>query len=214
MTKIQIFIVDDHPVVRRGLKSLLSNYDDLIVLEDADTLASAREGITKHNPDVVLLDIRLQNESGLDLLDWIKVEHPQIKVIVLTSFGDDEYVLRALNSGASGYILKSGSDELLCDAVRVVYRNGNVLSSQVTEQLVQAFSERDASSLRKNSEFNEEELKILRLLVDGASNDMIAAELYMSVASIKRRLQKIFYKLSVANRSLAIAETVRRELLS
>jgi len=211
MMTIDILIVDDHPVVRRGLNSLLSNYDDLHVVGEADTLEHAKTQVDDHEPDVVILDIRFQDESGLDLLDWIQDRYPQIRVIVLTSFSDEEYVTRALEGGASGFILKSGSDELLCDAVRAVYHNGHVLSSKVTEQLIQSFLSDD--HVGDSCEFNEEELKILRLLVDGASNDHIAGELYMSVASVKRRLQKIFNKLGVNNRSLAIAETVRRKLL-
>lgn len=211
MNAIQILIVDDHPVVRRGLNSLLSNYDDLAVIGEAGTLDEAKSSLDHHQPDVMILDIRLQEESGLDLLDWVQDEYPDIRVIVLTSFSDEEYVTRALEGGASGYILKSGSDELLCDAVRAVYHNGHVLSSKVTEQLIQSFLGSD--TLNDTCEFTDEELKILRLLVDGASNDTIASELFMSVASVKRRLNKIFSKLGVSNRSLAIAETVRRKLL-
>lgn len=211
MNTIHILIIDDHPVVRRGLNSLLSNYDDLKVIGEAGTLDEAQAQLETHQPDVVILDIRLQDESGLDLLDWIQDEYPTIRVIILTSFGDEEYVTRALQGGASGYILKSGSDELLCDAVRAVHHNAHVLSSKVTEQLIQSFLNTDSAS--ETCEFTDEELKILRLLVDGASNDVIANELFMSVASVKRRLNKIFSKLGVNNRSLAIAETVRRKLL-
>jgi len=208
---IKIMIVDDHPVVRRGLSSLLSNYDDLDVMAESDTLSDAKTKLQGSQPDVLILDIRLQDESGLDLLDWIQDEYPDVRVIVLTSFSDEEYVTRALQGGASGFILKSGSDELLCDAVRAVFHNGHVLSSKVTEQLIQSFF--NADTVVDTCEFTDEELQILRLLVDGASNDQIAGELYMSVASVKRRLNKIFNKLGVNNRSLAIAETVRRKLL-
>jgi len=213
MTAIQIFIVDDHPIVRRGLRSLLSNYDDFIVVGEATNVDEAMLDIDNSSADVVLLDIRLPGKSGLDLLDWIKAHHPELKVIILTSFDADEHVYRALRNGAQGFVLKSSSDELLGDAIRTVYRGGRVLSPQVTKQLVEHFSGEGDLLDGIGSEFTPEELHILRLLVDGANNDEIAAELYMSVASIKRRLQKIFAKLGVNNRSLAIAETVRRGLL-
>lgn len=212
MGSIQILIVDDHPVVRRGLKSLLSNYEDFVVIGEAGTLTQAQDLISTHTIDVVILDVRLQDESGLDLLDWIKTQNLGIRVIMLTSFSDEEYVTHALQSGASGFILKSGSDELLCDAIRAVYHNGHVMSSRITEQLILSYINQDTQP--DTLEFSEEELKILRLLVDGASNDAIANELFMSVASVKRRLQKIFGKLGANNRSLAIAEAVRRKLLS
>lgn len=213
---IKLLIVDDHPVVRRGLKSLLSTYEDFDILGEAEDFASGVTQIEQLNPDIVLLDIRLPGQSGLDLLDWIKRHHPKLKVIILTSFDDDEHVQRALSRGAHGYILKSGSDEMLADAIRAVYHNGRVLSSQVTEQLMARLSEDDDRSHldAREPDFNEEERQILKLLVDGANNDEIASELFMSVATVKRRLQKIFTKLNVDNRSRAIAETVRRKLLS
>jgi DNA-binding NarL/FixJ family response regulator len=210
MNVIKIFIVDDHPVVRRGLKSLLSNYDDFEVVGEAGDVDTAVNSLCHVNTDVVLLDIRLPGKSGLVLLEWIQERQSHIKVLILTSFDDDEYVMRALRGGAFGFILKSDSDETLCGAIRAIYRDGLVLNPQVTEYIVQNLAE--ASSI--DDEFSEEELKILHLLVDGANNDDIATELYMSVASVKRRLQKIFAKLNVTNRSRAIAETVRRNLLS
>lgn len=210
MNPIRIFIVDDHPVLRRGLKSLLSNYADFAVLGEAADIASAKAGLSAEKADVVLLDIRLVNESGLDLLDWLKAEQPETRVIILSSFDDNEYIQRALRHGAQGFILKSGSDELLCDAVRTVYRNGRVLSPEITEALLQATTE---PSNPEEHDFGEEELQILRLLVDGESNEEMADQLYMSIATLKRRLQRIFMKLGVDSRALAIAETLRRRIL-
>jgi DNA-binding NarL/FixJ family response regulator len=208
MNPIRIFIVDDHPVLRRGLKSLLSNYEDFSVLGEAADIASAKTALLHNRADVVLLDIRLVNESGLDLLDWIKREQAETRVIILSSFDDNEYIQRALRTGADGFILKSGSDELLCDAVRTVYRDGRVLSPEITEALLQS-----PETTPDEHDFNDEELQILRLLVDGESNEAMAAHLYMSIASLKRRLHRIFVKLEVDSRALAIAETLRRKVL-
>jgi DNA-binding NarL/FixJ family response regulator len=208
MNPIRIFIVDDHPVLRRGLKSLLSNYEDFSVLGEAADIASAKTALLDNRADVVLLDIRLVNESGLDLLDWIKREQAETRVIILSSFDDNEYIQRALRTGADGFILKSGSDELLCDAVRTVYRDGRVLSPEITEALLQS-----PETTPDEHDFNDEELQILRLLVDGESNEAMAAHLYMSIASLKRRLHRIFVKLEVDSRALAIAETLRRKVL-
>jgi DNA-binding NarL/FixJ family response regulator len=208
MNPIRIFIVDDHPVLRRGLKSLLSNYEDFSVLGEAADITSAKAALLDNRADVVLLDIRLVNESGLDLLDWIKREQAETRVIILSSFDDNEYIQRALRTGADGFILKSGSDELLCDAVRTVYRDGRVLSPEITEALLQS-----PETAPDEHDFNDEELQILRLLVDGESNEAMAAHLYMSIASLKRRLHRIFVKLEVDSRALAIAETLRRKVL-
>jgi DNA-binding NarL/FixJ family response regulator len=212
MSRIRIHIVDDHPVVRRGLKSLLSNYDDFKVVGESATVIEGKQHVSELMPDIVLLDVRLPGESGLDLLKWLREHHAQLKVLILTSFDDDEIVVEALQRGAHGFILKSSSDEMLCDAIRAVYRNGRVLSPQVTDQLIQQVTT-GANTTPASTEFSNEEYKILRLLVDGASNDEIASKLYISIATVKRRLQKIFQKLDVMNRSTAIAETVRRKLL-
>jgi two-component system, NarL family, response regulator DevR len=202
MNTIRIFIVDDHPIVRRGIKSLLSNHGDFEVVGEAGTVSAAFEFIQQDTPDVVLLDIRLPGESGLELLDKIKTF--DTKVLILTSFDDDEHVLAALRGGAHGFVLKNVSDEMLCGAIRTIHQGGRV---QVTQQMTAdktPFAEHD---------LNEEELRILRLLIEGASNDQMAAELYMSVASIKRKLRHIFTKLNVQNRAQAAAVIVQRNLL-
>lgn len=209
MTAIRIHLVDDHPVVRRGLKSLLSNHGDFEVVGESATVAEGQQHIPELVPDVVLLDIRLPGASGLDLLRWLRQEQAQIKVLILTSFDDDEYIMEALRRGAHGFVLKSSSDELLCDAIRTVYRNGRVLSPQVTEHLMQQVGD----ELEGDAEFTLEELRIMQMLVDGASNEDIASSLYISMATAKRRLQRIFIQLDVSNRSQAVAEVVRRSLL-
>lgn len=211
MIPLRIHIVDDHPVVRRGLMSLLSNHDDFVVVGESATIEEGRQHIAELTPDVVLLDIRLQGESGLDLLRWLRQEQPQIRVLILTSFDDHEYVVEALRRGAHGFILKNSSDEVLCDAIRAVHRNERVLSPQITEQLIQQAVENIISP--DTTDFTDEERRILRMLVDGASNEDIASELYISVATAKRRLQRIFAKLAVSNRSQAVATILRRKLL-
>jgi DNA-binding NarL/FixJ family response regulator len=212
MTKIRIHIVDDHPVVRHGLKSLLSNFDDFIIVGESASVDESKTWIGDLEPDIVLLDLRLPGASGLDLLSWLRQEYPQIKALILTSFDDDEHIVSALRRGAHGFILKSSSDEMLCDAIRAVYRNGRVLSPQVSEQLVQQAVD-GIDSEAETGDFSAEELTILRALVDGMSNDEIARILYISVATVKRRLHKIFTKLDVDNRSQAVAQSIRRRLL-
>jgi DNA-binding NarL/FixJ family response regulator len=211
MDTIRIFIVDDHPIVRRGIKSLLSNHSDFEVVGEAGTVSAAFEFIQQHTPDIVLLDIRLPGESGLELLDKIKTF--DTKVLILTSFDDDEHLLAALRGGAHGFILKNVSDEMLCGAIRTIHQGGRVLSPQVTEQMVQQLIIEPEKPPLAEHDLSEEELCILRLLIEGASNDQIAAELYMSVASIKRKLRQIFTKLNVQNRAQAAAVIVQRNLL-
>jgi DNA-binding NarL/FixJ family response regulator len=159
---------------------------------------------------VVLLDIRLPDDSGLSLLKQIRREAIPTRVLVLTSFDDEEYVMGALREGANGFIIKNASDDRLTGAIRAVYRDERVFSPQITEQIVQQVV---AEQERASQGFSEEERKILRLVVTGASNDDIAAELYMSLTSVKRKLRTIFSKLKVQNRAQAAAEAVQRDLI-
>jgi DNA-binding NarL/FixJ family response regulator len=211
MNTIRILIVDDHPVVRRGIVSLLSNHADFEVVGEADTVRSALELAEQRAPDIVLLDVRLPNESGLDLLTQLRDRN--MKVLVLTSFDDEEHVRVALQNGAAGFVLKSVSDDMLCGAIRTIYQGGRVLSAQITEQMVQQLTGAVPGSGPQETTFTEEERRIIRLLIEGASNDRIAAEVYMSVASIKRKLRTIFTKLNVQNRAQAAAAIVQRRLV-
>lgn len=211
MNPIRILIVDDHPVVRRGIVSLLSNHDDLEVVGQAEKVQDALKLLHALRPNVVLLDIRLPGESGLDLLDHIRTV--DAKILILTSFDDEEHILEALQGGAHGFILKSVSDEMLCGAIRTVHEGGRVMSPQITERMLhQLTTEPDAQTL-DNVHFDEQELRIIHLLVTGDSNDEMAAELYMSVASIKRKLRQIFTKLNVHNRAQAAAVIVQRGIV-
>jgi two-component system, NarL family, response regulator DevR len=211
MSAIRILIVDDHPVVRRGIKSLLSNHADFEVVGEAGAVNEALALVERLMPEIVLLDIRLPGASGLELLK--RIRHFETKVLILTSFDDDDHIRVALQGGAHGFILKSVSDEMLCGAIRTVHQGGRVLSPQITEQMVKHLTGEAEQLPFSEVEFNEEELRIIRMLIAGASNDQMAADLYMSVASVKRKLRHIFDKLNVQNRAQAAAVIVQRNLI-
>lgn len=209
MTPIRIIIIDDHPIVRQGIASLLSNYREFVLVGEAENGVDGRELAQTANPDVILLDIRMPGESGLDVLAAILRQQPAARVLMLTSFDDEEYVMTALRSGACGYVLKSVSDDQLVNAIRAVHRGEKVLSSQVTDQVIRhALTEQ--SKVQRPSPLDEEEIAILRLLVKGDSNAEIGAALFMSQTTVKRKLRLIFETLNVQTRAQAAAEAVRR----
>ena len=211
MRAIRILVVDDHPIVRQGITSLLSNYPEFEIVGEADNGQDAVVLAMEEEPDVVLLDIRMPGLSGLEVLRRIRPLQPQARVLMLTSFDDDEYVVGALRAGAQGYVLKNVSDEMLVNAIRGVYRGERVLSPQAAERVVQQLlNEEPAPVPMVDVTFDEEERRILRLLTEGASNVVIADALYMSLSSAKRKLRAIFDKLEVDNRAEAAAEAVRR----
>ncbi|GAB4414172.1 MAG: response regulator transcription factor [Anaerolineae bacterium] len=215
MTQIRILVVDDHQIVRQGIRSLLSNYPDFDIVGEAADGAAALGQVQQLAPDVTLLDIRMPGESGLEVLRQIRQAQPEAKVLMLTSFDDEEYVLEALRAGAQGFVLKNVSDEMLVRAIHAVCRGEHAFSPQITEQVVRWVTAAPAPPVPppKNPAFDPDEQQILHLLVEGASNTAIAGQLYLSQTTLKRKLRKIFAKMEVDSRAQAAAEAVRRGLV-
>jgi len=210
---IRIVIVDDHPIVRQGISSLLSNYDEFELVGEAENGVEGLQLIKMAQPDVTLLDISLPGESGIDILRDIRQQQPEAKVLMLTSYDDEDFVTDALRAGAQGYILKNVSDEMLVQSIKAVYRGERVLSPRVTEKVVKQLIEDKTKTTAPDLDLEEEEITILKLLCEGASNAEIAQSLYMSTTSVKRKLRLIFNKLNVQTRAQAAAEAVRRGLV-
>ena len=208
-----VLVVDDHPIVRQGLRGLLSNYPHFEIVGEA---ASVEEALAVHrrtHPDVSLVDIRLGSESGLDLLDTLLEESPASRVIMVSSFDDDEYVTRSLRAGALGYLLKVDSPSVLVEAIESVAAGQRALSPRVTAKLVEHHllgRGREASS---GPDLDDVEQQMLVLLSRGRSNQQIADELFMSDTTVKRRLRAIFATLGVSRRAEAVGEAARWGLL-
>ena len=213
MEHIRVIVIDDHPIVRQGVRSLLSNYSDMELVGEAEGAASALELAARVRPDVILLDIRLPQMTGVELARLLCRQQPEAKILMLSSFDDQEYVTGALQAGAHGYILKSASDEMLASAVRAVYRGERVLSPVVMDRVVMQFAEYGRERTLRQAGLTDDEGKILGLLAAGASNPKIAGKLYMSETTVKRKLQDIFEKLEVGTRAQAAAEAARRGLV-
>jgi DNA-binding NarL/FixJ family response regulator len=214
MTQIRILVIDDHQIVRQGIRSLLSNYPEFDIVGEAADGATALGQFQALTPDVTLLDIRLPGESGLDILARIRQHQPEAKVLMLTSFDEEEYVIGALRAGAQGFVLKSVSDEMLVQAIHAVCRGEHALSPQITKQMVGWVTAKpDLPPPAEKLGFDQDEQQILHLLVEGASNTAIAAQLYLSPTTLKRKLRKLFAKMEVQTRAQAAAEAVRRGLI-
>ncbi|GIK40169.1 MAG: DNA-binding response regulator [Chloroflexota bacterium] len=213
MTQIRILVVDDHQIVRQGIRSLLSNYPEFDIVGEAADGTAALKQVKRLAPDVTLLDIRLPGESGLEVLRQIRQVQPEARVLMLTSFDDEEYVLNALRAGAQGFVLKSVSDDMLVQAIRSVCRGERALSPQITEQVVRWVATTSPTPPPGKPVFDQDEQQILRLLVEGASNTAIAGQLYLSQTTLKRKLRKIFAKMNVQTRAQAAAEAVKQGLI-
>jgi DNA-binding NarL/FixJ family response regulator len=205
----RVLVVDDHPIVRQGLRSLLSNYPAFEVAGEAAGVDEAIAVYRQVRPDVCLVDIRLGGASGLDLLDHLLELDPHARVIVVSSFDDDEYVTRSLRAGALGYLLKVESPSVLVSAIEAVAAGRRALSARVTANLVdQLVGEAPAGP-----DLDVLERRILSLLSLGRSNQQIADELFMSDTTVKRRLRVLFGKLGVTRRAEAVGAAARKGLL-
>jgi DNA-binding NarL/FixJ family response regulator len=210
---VRVLVVDDHQVVREGVISMLEAADEIEVVGQAANAAEAIQQAKALEPDVILLDIRLPGVSGWEACRTLTKELPQTRVIMLTSFEDEDYLLKALRAGARGYLLKTASHEEIVDAVRSVTRGERLLSAPMVDKLVSRFSKLAREMEKLETGMDEDELEILRQLSRGATNAEIALETNWSEVSVKRKLQAIFDKLGVQDRTSAAVEAVRRGLI-
>lgn len=203
-------IVDDHEVVRLGLSNLLAHQPDWQVVAEAGTSAEALQRVAESNPDIVLMDIRLGQESGIEVCQKIIKNHPATKVIMLTSFADDDLLVRAISAGAVGYVLKQVSNDHLVRTIQLAAEGSGLLNPAATGQaLAQLHSSTHPEAF---AELSARELKILSLIVQGRTNKEIAASLHLSEGTVRNYVGNILDKLGLANRSEATAYAVRHNL--
>jgi DNA-binding NarL/FixJ family response regulator len=209
-----VLVVDDHPIVRQGLRGLLSDYPDFEVVGEAATVEEALAVHRRTRPDVCLVDIRLGSRSGLDLLDALLDDDPDSRVIMVSSFDDAEYVTRSLRTGALGYLLKVDSPAVLVTVIEAVAAGQRALSPHVTASLVDHLVDQAGAAAPGSSPaLDSIERRMLTMLSRGRSNQQIADELFMSDTTVKRRLRALFIKLGVSRRAEAVGEAARLGLL-
>jgi two-component system, NarL family, response regulator DevR len=210
MSPIRILIVDDHPVVRHGLKSLLAGHLDLEVVATAADGAEVLPLLARSPVDVILLDIQMRGQSGIDVARRVRQTHANVKIIILTTYDDESYLHQALSAGVHGYLLKSTSHKTLPDSIRAVSRGEKLLSSSLVSNVVNEYQRLAEEQARREVGLTLDDLKILRAIAQGAGNKQIAGQLFISEATLKRRVQEILEKLGATNRAQAIAEAMRQ----
>lgn len=213
MGRIRVLIADDHPVVRQGLHTFFSKCADLEVAGEAGTGFATLDQVGALQPDVVLLDVRMPGLGGIDVARHLRRLYPEVKVILFTTFDDEEYLFGALHVGAHAYLLKSVSHDSLADAIRSVHAGERLLSPPLVDKVLTRFEELARAKAQQESGLTEQEMQILRAMEGGASNKQIADDLYWSEITVKRKIQDIFEKLGVDNRVKAVAEAIRRGLI-
>ncbi|GGG01518.1 DNA-binding response regulator [Rhodococcoides trifolii] len=202
--KIRVALVDDHPIVRAGFRALLENEPDLDVVGEAESGATAVELVSSTAPDVVLMDLRMPGGDGVTATRELKKRFPTVAVIVVTTYETDADILRAVEAGATGYLLKDARPDELTGAIRGVFRGETVLSPNVAARLVR--------SIRgpKNASLSPREKAVLALVADGKTNSDIGAALFITEATVKTHLLRIFGKLDVSDRTAAVTTALDR----
>ncbi len=210
---IRVLIVEDHPVFRYGLRSLLANDPAIEIVSEADGAAGALSDVERFRPDVVLLDIRMPGPSGIDVARELRRRHPDTKVLILTAHDDDEYLLDAMRAGVHGYLLKNTAHEVLTSAIRRVHAGQRLLTSEQVITVVEQFEVLARKQAREESDLTDVELEILEHLAAGDSYGEMSERLYLSEPTIKRKVQGIITKMGVNTRTQAVAEAIRRGLI-
>jgi DNA-binding NarL/FixJ family response regulator len=203
---ISVLLVDDQTLVRQGVRSLLDLSDEIRVVAEAADGQQALQMIPEVGPDVVLLDMRMPNMSGLDVLNAMKDREGMPPVIILTTFDDDQLVLAGIKAGAKGYLLKDVSLEQLVDAVKTVAGGGSLVAPVVTQRLLSGLKnmQNDFASLDRPDPLTDRETEILRLMASGYSNKEIANSLGVAEGTVKNHVSNILSKLGVRDRTRAV----------
>lgn len=211
--QIRVMIVDDHPLVRDGLRVLLQQQGDFILVGEAETAAAAVRLAQEAQPDVVLMDLSLPDASGVEATRQIIAQQPQVHIIALTVHDEPEMLAAMAQAGAHGYILKGVRSAGLIRAMRTVVETGVALSPEVLPELLQQYR-RLAHTNGIEPRLSAREQEILRLIAAGAANREIAARLSLSIQTIKNLLCVIYEKLGVSNRTAAVVMAFEKGLLT
>jgi DNA-binding NarL/FixJ family response regulator len=201
---IQLMVVDDHHIVRQGLVALLQTVPDMRVVAEAADGEQALAAFRKHQPDVVLMDLRMQGMNGVEAITRIRSEFSNARIVVLTTFDGDEDIYRALQAGARGYLLKGMDSDELLDAIRAVYAGKSRIPPSVAERLAERMS---------GPALTYRETEVLKLIVAGNSNKEIATALFISEATVKTHVNNLLSKLGVSDRTQAATTALQRGIV-
>jgi DNA-binding NarL/FixJ family response regulator len=203
-TKIRVFSVDDHPLLREGIAAIINNQDDMVMVAQASTGREAIPLFREHRPDVTLMDLRMPDITGIDALIAIRNEFPDARIVMLTTFEGDVEIQRALAAGARGYVLKNMPPKDLVDVVRQVHAGKKRIPQEIAAQLADHIADESLT---------EREIDVLQHVAGGNRNRDIAERLFISEETVKVHVKHIMEKLGASDRTAAVAIAVRRGII-
>jgi DNA-binding NarL/FixJ family response regulator len=204
MRQIKILTVDDHPLLRQGIAAVIQGEKDMLIVGEAANGREAIEIFRRQRPDVTLMDLQMPDLNGIDTITIIRQEHPQARIIVLTTYEGDALARRALKAGVAGYILKDMIRTELLQAIRSVHDGKRFIPQKIAGELAEHYAEDDLS---------EREIEVLREVARGTSNKIIASHLSISEATVKAHMQNILLKLGASDRTHAVSIATTRGFL-
>jgi len=209
---IRVLLVDDHPVVRQGLRRMLELEEGIEVVGEAASGEEALAKIEATSPDIVLMDIKMPGVNGIEVIRQVREHYPETNFIVLTLYGD-QYLTQAIEAGATGYLVKDVGGEELIRAIRVVHRGQSAIHPSLSRELFDEFASLAKGKRSRRPLLSPREMDMIRLIAAGATNKEIAGQLFLSETTVKRGVSGIFDKLGAKDRAEAVAEAYKRGLL-
>jgi DNA-binding NarL/FixJ family response regulator len=206
--RIRVVVADDHPIVRQGVVALLENESDIEVVADVADGRAALSAVLAEDPDVVLMDLRMPEMDGVEATKAVRERRPEVAVLVLTTYDTDEAIVRAVEAGAAGYMLKDSPTEDLVDAVRRAAAGETVLAPPITKRLVERMHRVSPDALTSR------EIDVLREVANGNTNDEISKSLHISEATVKTHLIHIYELLAVSDRAAAVSRAYERGVVT
>jgi NarL family two-component system response regulator YdfI len=207
---IKVLIVDDHQVVREGLRAILEASEDLTLIGEAGDGSEGVRLASELQPDVVLMDLRMPGMDGIEAIERIKALHPAIEIVILTTYDDDALIIRGLRAGARGYLLKDVSRKILFDSIRAAHSGELLLPPAVAQKLLTHLGE---PATAQTEVLSDREQQVLTLMAKGDANKQIAGQLDITERTVKAHVASIFNKLGAASRTEAVAIALRNGLL-
>lgn len=208
---INVLIIDDHEMVRLGVSSYLTVQEDITVIGEAENGLAGYNKALELKPDIILMDLVMEVMDGVESTQRIMKEWPEAKIIIVTSFIDDEKVYPAIKAGAKSYLLKTSSASEIADAIRTTYDGGNVMGPEVTSKLLE--HEDKSRQKQAHDELTNRELEVLLLISKGHTNQEIADELFITLKTVKTHVSNILSKLEVNDRTQATIYAYQHELV-
>jgi DNA-binding NarL/FixJ family response regulator len=201
---IKVLIIDDHPVVRLGLRTMLESEEHIIVTGTAGSVREGLQEVQKVEPDVVLMDLRMPEMEGIEAIGELRRVAANIRILVLTNYDEEDYIFRALKAGAMGYLLKNTPQEEIIHAVEMVHQHQSCIPPNIARRLTEAIA---------SEELSQRELEVLKLAADGLTNKAIADRLFISAKTARNHVTSCLGKLCASDRTEAVTIALRRGLI-